>query len=528
VLATETPASIVIWDLTSRAVRSTIPLQKDDAVLSIASSPSGDLIAMATRDAGVRLWDVEKNLYRATPFVGHSGFVDGLTFSPDGKTLASGSADESVMLWDVDTGLRRRWWPKQPAWVFLLEFSPDSRYIAWGMRTGQVRVFDQKEERLLETGALGLRQVEALAFSPESRTLAIAGGDQIVVLDLLTESRVTTVHPAHRQRITGVAFSPRADVAASVSGDGELILWDTMRHAILDRSNAPSPLSGCVSFSPDGKRLITCSGAGTAFLWQVANRSTKLLGTISSESGKITVAAFRPDGQGFLTGDDGGGVSWWEAASPPGSTPRRLASLSCRIANFGFSSRGDLIAVGCVEGRILVIDPSGQQVARFENDSNRISGIEFSPDGQRLFSGSSGGIATWNLQSGAKVGTPLELRQSGADSVALSRTGVIASASLSGRMGLWDTETKTLLGEFRSHGDSFYSVAFAPSGKLLAAGSGYGAGGGDALMFMDLDPEHWVRYACAIAARNFTADEWQRYMSEESPRDTCAAGHAPE
>jgi WD40 repeat protein len=283
-----------------------------------------------------------------------------------------------------------------------------------------------------------------------------------------------------------------------------------------------------VSFSPEGERLITCSDAGTAFLWQVANRSTKLLETISSESGKITAAAFRPDGQGFLAGDDNGGVSSWEAASPPGSTPRRFASVGCRIAYVGFSSRGDLIAVGCVEGRIHVIDSGGQQVARFENDSNPISGVAFSPDGQQLFSGGPGGIATWNLESRAKVGTPLELRQSGADSIALSRTGVIAATSLSGWMGLWDTETKALLGGFRSHGDSFYSVAFAPSGTLLAAGSGYGAGGGDALMFVNLDPEHWVRYACAIAARNLTADEWRRYMGEGSPRATCVGDHAHE
>jgi WD40 repeat protein len=527
-LPTETSSSIVVWDLNSRSVRATIPLQQDDPVLSVASSPAGDVIAVATRSVGVRLWDLRKHSYRLTQFTGHRGFVDALAFSPDGKLLASGAADESVMLWDVETGSRRRWWPKQPAWVFLLQFSPDSRFLAWGMRSGQVRIFDQKEDQFLDTGALGFRTLSALEFSADSRALAVAGSDQTTVLDLLERSRIMTVEAAHRDRIIGVIFSPAANLAVSASRDGELILWNIAGMVVAGRAKAPAPLAGCLSFSPQGESLITCSDAGPAFLWQITSSSAKLLGTIAAQSGKVTTAAFRPDGTVVAVGDESGRVSLWERANLLGSTSKTLASVGCRITDVGFSSQNDAIAVGCDEGKIQVIDSAGRQLAEFKASSNPITGVAFSPDGKQLFSGGLEGIATWNLESRTRAaGTVLEFNQSGADAIALSRTGeMIASASRAGWLGLWDTETKALLGGLRSHGDAFYSIAFAPGGTRLAAGSGYSVGTNNALMFLDLDPEHWVRQACAIAARNLTPDEWRRYIGEGSPRDTCAADHA--
>jgi hypothetical protein len=38
----------------------------------------------------------------------------------------------------------------------------------------------------------------------------------------------------------------------------------------------------------------------------------------------------------------------------------------------------------------------------------------------------------------------------------------------------------------------------------------------------DLDPEHWVEYACDIAGRNRTRAEWTKYVGDLAPYDrTC-------
>ena len=62
------------------------------------------------------------------------------------------------------------------------------------------------------------------------------------------------------------------------------------------------------------------------------------------------------------------------------------------------------------------------------------------------------------------------------------------------------------------------------AGTLLAAGSGYGAGGGDASCSWTWIPS----IGCDTRANRGAephSSEWRRYVSEGYPRDTCAAVH---
>jgi hypothetical protein len=37
----------------------------------------------------------------------------------------------------------------------------------------------------------------------------------------------------------------------------------------------------------------------------------------------------------------------------------------------------------------------------------------------------------------------------------------------------------------------------------------------------DVDPQSWLKRACAIANRNLTHEEWRKYMGDLSYRKTC-------
>ena len=75
-------------------------------VWSVAFSPDGKILAVASEQGTVRLWDVTTGGSRGS-LTGHTDRIRALAFSPDGKTLVTGSDDRTVKLWDVATGQER-------------------------------------------------------------------------------------------------------------------------------------------------------------------------------------------------------------------------------------------------------------------------------------------------------------------------------------------------------------------------------------------------------------------------------------
>ena len=87
-----------IWD-TAKGQVSWV-LQTPGAMLSLAWSPDGALLAMApeSQDDPARIWDTNtgEELYILK---GHTDTVNAVAWSPDGAHLATASADGTVRVW---------------------------------------------------------------------------------------------------------------------------------------------------------------------------------------------------------------------------------------------------------------------------------------------------------------------------------------------------------------------------------------------------------------------------------------------
>jgi WD40 repeat protein len=93
----------------------------DGAVLSLAFSPGGKLLAAGGQTGSVKLWDVSNGKLKVTVRDASSRVV----FSPGGKLLASASDDNTVKLWEVGTGKEETTFKGHKEEVTGLAFSPD-------------------------------------------------------------------------------------------------------------------------------------------------------------------------------------------------------------------------------------------------------------------------------------------------------------------------------------------------------------------------------------------------------------------
>jgi WD40 repeat protein len=83
---------------------------------------------------------------------------------------------------------------------------------------------------------------------------------------------------------------------------------------------------------------------------------------------------------------------------------------------------------------------------------------------------------------------------------------------------LWDVATQQPIGEPLLLGATAGGYIFRdPGGTTAVIGTTDGP-----VVVWDTDPAHWEALACAIAGRNLSATEWQRYLRGQSYRATCA------
>lgn len=198
----------------------------------IAFSPTGDRLAVGSREGTIYLWDF-KNKEKLKPFIGHTDFIWSVCFSPDGKRLVSGSSDNTNRLWDVASGKEIAIFPlSEPKALMNIKFSPDGKLIAGGT-FGELGIWCA--ETLTTLFAIPQSQTEepyALAFSPCGGYLASGtwwqeGMEKMAInlWNVASGENITTLW-GHPTDIQSIAFSPDGMLLASGSFDGTILLWD--------------------------------------------------------------------------------------------------------------------------------------------------------------------------------------------------------------------------------------------------------------------------------------------------------------
>ncbi|HEX8457045.1 MAG TPA: TIR domain-containing protein [Pyrinomonadaceae bacterium] len=525
-----------VWPLDGRG-DPLILSQHKEPVTDAVFNHDGSLVATASQDKTARLWRVD-DAAPAGEFK-HDAAVESVQFTPDGLWLATVCGGKAV-LWRVgtegrvplslpdDRAVKRLWLGGASGWAAAEDAS------IWAFE------LNERGELAVKPGMASPPEfgiLRKVVFSPGGSHVALASDKQVLV-ERLDRAAAPTLLP-HDDSVTSMAFNADGSRVVTSSNDGKVRVWESdggksisvfdpkVRFWMIDLfarpQSAPAETSLEASealFTHDGSRIMTFTADGVVRLWDTLNQQQpiELRGHLGAEA-----AAFSGDDTRLVVGSDDGTARVWSLS--PQAEPLVLSHPQ-RVYGASFSREGDKVLTaagdgvarvwgvnspsqsielkanaGDVEGAVfnraatLVATAHENGTARLWNVGNAeqptvvrefgkaeesLSGIQFSPDEQRLMAWSEDGtVRLWPVDgtSDAVVMTGPGGKVWDAE-FSPDGTRVLATYE-DGTARVWRADGSNqfvLLGGEGGHTGTVFNGAFSPDGSRVLTVSKDGTG----------------------------------------------------
>jgi WD40 repeat protein len=436
--------------------------------------PSGRIVAAALEDGSVRTLELRTGRPVATYRLGGEP-VRSVSFSRDGERLL-GAGDAGAAVWSTATDA-----DGQPLATFNTRgsplagaLSPDGKRVATGGIDGVVRLW-RAETGVLENELVpaGERSpVTAVAFSADGSQLVGASGTRTTVWSLGRTS--APVLQSHDNTVWSVAFDPAGGRVATGDADGVVRVWTLATGEALELSGHDGVITS-LAFSADGQWLASASEDETGRVWNAG--TGRSVAELRGHDGLVLSATFAPDGNAVVTGGEDRTIRTWAVASDP-VRAERTADNGKTLRDVAFDSTGDRLVTASEDrtarvwarhtGAVLQVLPHGR------DEDEWVESAEFSRDGKLvLTAGDDGTAKIWELSSRQVLATLGRPGDPPLYDAALSPDGRIVAAAGDGPfVRLWRWRESKRVVQLSGFVERVDGVAFSRAGRLVAAAGG--------------------------------------------------------
>ncbi|MDJ0797771.1 MAG: NB-ARC domain-containing protein [Calothrix sp. MO_167.B12] len=439
------------------------------AVLSIAFSPDGQILASSDAKGEINLWRVADGQCLLT-MNGHSNWVRRIAFSPNGKTLASASTDRTIRIWDVQNGGCLEIIREYPCISYSVCFSPDGRWLASGGDDCKIRIWDLENHHCLQVIPGHEHWVFVVNFSPDGQLLASSSRDQTIRIWDVKSGTCLQIIEGHENWVIPVIFTPNGQQIASASFDNTIRIWNVADGKCCHILRGHSQWVFCIALSPDGQQIASVGVDQTIRIWQVNNG--ECLHVISGHTHQIWSVAFHPDGTKLASAGDDQTIRFWDVRD--GKCLGFINGYTNWVKSVALSVDGQILASAHKDCKIRIWDVSSRGYAYSLNGhQDSVLSVAFAPDGKILASGSEDKtVKIWHLYHPNRLLYTLTGHTDAIWSVAFSPTGKqLASASLDRTIRIWNVNNGTFTNVLTGHRDRIGCVAFSPDASLIASAS---------------------------------------------------------
>jgi WD40 repeat protein len=401
--------------------------------------------------------------------------------SPDATVLAAPTAKGNVQLWDLSTGAAvghrlkdGDLFPKSPTELVFSRtgllaghYSCISVALCTKEQIGHstVVVWDPATRRPRQLASSD--GFASPSFSADGRRVAAYAADgRVRVWDTARGSLIAAGSAA--DAATGVALSPNGSMVALASAESRHIsTWRidgrrlTARRTMVSAAHAPE----AVTFS--GNHMVASTARdGRVTVWDVT--SGKSIGDLPSAGGVPVVdVASTLDGT-LATVDARGVLRLWSAATQrPLGTPHP-AGPAAQAGSVAFTSDGRLLSVGR-DIRVWDLSHWEQSGSPLYRQPGGVTAMAMSPSGLLATAGPTGDIML--SQVGDQSSRSIHAEQGAITALAVRSDGLLASGGADGTVRLWNSDTAERVQTLPSNDQgSIAALAFSPDGADLAVG----------------------------------------------------------